>query len=67
MSTADDNRAAFPETARIVDELRDIFGPGVKLIWDQENGREIGKKMPEGVPCAQEMKPLSGKSDGGAV
>lgn len=38
------NRAAFPQAARIVDELREVFGPGVKLEFAEEGGREIGQR-----------------------
>lgn len=38
------NRDAFPETAKIVDEFRRVFGLEVRLIWAEENGRQIGKK-----------------------
>lgn len=37
------NRASFPEAARVVDEFRAVFGPGVKLVWWQENGKTIGQ------------------------
>lgn len=48
----EDNRAAFPFAASVVDELRAVFGDGVKLIYAAENGREIGKedKTPGVVP-----------------
>jgi len=42
------NRAEFPETAKIVDRFRAVFGPGVRLIWAEENGKTIGK-VPESV------------------
>lgn len=38
------NRAEFPETSRIVDKFRAEFGPGVKLVYAEENGKTIGKK-----------------------
>lgn len=38
------NRAAFPEVAKIVDEVRKHF-PTAKLIYGQEpDGREIGSR-----------------------
>lgn len=49
MSERQSNRAAFPETASLVDELRDVFGPGVKLVWADENGRQIGQYEQPGV------------------
>jgi hypothetical protein len=44
------NRAAFPEAARIVDELRSVFGPGVKLLWWKENGQAIGDVPEDETP-----------------
>lgn len=56
MSERSSNRAAFPETAKLVDELRDVFGPGVKLVWAEENGREIGVlELPGTAVAASEM------------
>lgn len=49
MSERSSNRAAFPETAKLVDELRGVFGPGVKLVWAEESGLTIGEKGPAGV------------------
>lgn len=40
---AEDNRKRFPETAKIVDEFRRVFGDGVKVKWAVENGRSIGR------------------------
>lgn len=59
------NRAAFPETARMVDELRAVFGPGVALIWAEENGQTIGKKGPDGVvPTIEKNKTTNGGRNG---
>ncbi len=52
MSARESNRAAFPLTAQIVDELREVFGPGVKLEWAEENGREIGQRELPGTAVA---------------
>ena len=57
------NRAMFPEAARIVDELRAVFGPGVKLTWAQENGNEIGERGPDGHPVIVEYKPQQDVSE----
>lgn len=43
------NRAQFPFAARIVDELREVFGDGVRIEWAEENGRQIGNKGQDGV------------------
>ena len=39
---AEDNRKRFPETAKIVDEFRRVFGD-VKVKWAVENGKSIGR------------------------
>lgn len=36
------NRAAMPETARFLDELRAVFGP-VRVVWASENGLVVGR------------------------
>lgn len=41
------NRASFPELAKIMDDVKKFF-PNAKLLHGQENGREIGKE-PEWV------------------
>jgi len=46
MNERDRNRRDFPEAARFMDELRRVFGDGVKLRWWKENGRTIGQ-VPE--------------------
>lgn len=38
------NRESFPQTAKIVDEFRSVFGPGIRLLWAEEDGRTIGKR-----------------------
>lgn len=55
--TAESNRAAFPETARLVDGLREVFGADATLTWASENGREIGKRGPDGVQATQVYRP----------
>lgn len=46
-SAAADNRSAFPATALIVDEFREVFGEGVKLVYAEEGGKTIGRKPAE--------------------
>jgi hypothetical protein len=41
--SAKQNRKDMPETAKIVDEFRRVFGP-VKVKWCTENGKTLGKK-----------------------
>lgn len=60
MSEKNSNRAAFPETAQVVDGLRAVFGAGIAVVWAEENGREVGERGPDGVPasprCITELK-----------
>lgn len=49
MSDAASNRAAFPTVALIVDELREVFGPKVALVYAAENGRELGQREQGGT------------------
>ena len=44
MSQRDRNRSAFPETARFVDEMREVFGTDVALEFAEENGRTLGQR-----------------------
>lgn len=39
------NRREFPEVARILDEFRAVFGDEVKLVYAEEGGKMIGKKI----------------------
>lgn len=50
------NRARFPESARFVDDLRAVFGPGVRLVYASENGNTIGEPGPQGVTPVLERK-----------
>ena len=45
MNRREQNRAAFPGVAEIVDTLTAAFGP-VRVLHATENGREIGKPQP---------------------
>ncbi len=44
---AAENRRNFPECMAVADAFRDIFGPGVTLLYAAENGKKIGKMAPE--------------------
>lgn len=35
----------FPFAASVLDDLREQFGTGVKLVWAAENGAEIGRPL----------------------
>lgn len=40
----DEVRRLFHSCVDVADRFRDVFGPGVKLIYAEEGGRYIGKK-----------------------
>lgn len=46
---AKQNRARCPLTAAFVDEMRSVFGAGVKLVWAEENGQTLGVVADAGV------------------
>lgn len=41
--TAEQVREQFPECVAFADEVRNVFGDDVKMVYARENGREIGK------------------------
>lgn len=43
------NSDRFPFAARVRDELREVFGPGVQVEYAEENGQVFGIKGPDGV------------------
>ena len=44
-SDRDRNRAAFPQAVEVMDDHREVFGPGVKLTWAKSaDGRMVGKQ-----------------------
>jgi hypothetical protein len=43
-----ENRNQFPECAKLVDEMREIFGE-VQVHWVREGSIEKGKKGEEGI------------------
>jgi hypothetical protein len=40
----DANRAKFPTVARFVDDMRKVFGPGVKPLYVREGENEAGDR-----------------------
>lgn len=40
--TAEDNRRRMPNCARIIDEVRAIFGQDCKVLWAKEGDIEVG-------------------------
>jgi hypothetical protein len=47
-SSKSENRNQFPECAKLVDEMREIFGE-VQVHWVREGSIEKGKKGEEGI------------------
>lgn len=43
------NSDRFPFAAKVRDELREVFGPGVQVEYAEENGHVFGTKGPDGV------------------
>jgi hypothetical protein len=51
------NRAQFPFTSAIVDELREAGFTDCTVAFATENGNTIGKELPQGVqPVIQKRK-----------
>lgn len=40
--TATEVREQFPTCVAWADEIRKVFGPGVRMTYAKENGRELG-------------------------
>lgn len=56
-STKEQNRAQFPFTSAIVDELRQAGFTECSVAFASENGKTIGKELPQGVqPVIQPRK-----------
>lgn len=51
------NRQQMPNVAKVVDEFRDVFGPGVRVLWakDLETGVEAGKRSEHAERMMQEL------------
>lgn len=54
------NRARFPVSAAFVDEMREAFGPGVKLVYASENGQVIGEPVLHSVQPVLEYRRKEG-------
>lgn len=56
MTTKEQNRAAMPTIAGVVDDFRAVFGDEVRVLYAAEGGRVVGKRdtgvVAEGWPCA---------------
>ena len=47
--TAEEVREAFPECIAFADEMRAVFGDGVRIVYLKEGDREMGTLSPEPV------------------
>jgi hypothetical protein len=47
--TKEQVREMFPECVAFADEMRELFGTGVKVTYMQESNREIGTPSPKPV------------------
>jgi hypothetical protein len=47
--TKEQVREMFPECVAFADEMRELFGPGVKVTYMMESGREVGTPTPKQV------------------
>lgn len=52
----DENRANFPTCAAFLDEMREIFGADTRMVWAEENGKQVGNKGTDGVRPVIERK-----------
>lgn len=62
----DEVRRLFPSVVSFADEVRKAFGDGVRLVYAQEGGAEIGKRSehdPDRVVKLSEMVIEKQKSD----
>lgn len=56
LSKAQQNRMAFPQTARMLDDFRRVFGEDTKLRYASEGGKEIGRPITDAVPLVMTPK-----------
>ena len=48
-------REKLPQACKLADEVRTLFGDGVKLVYLQEGERELGKPGERGI-CPSELR-----------
>lgn len=46
MNQRDQIRRDFPGCTSIIDDFRAVFGPGVKPLYFEEDGKTMGKQQP---------------------
>lgn len=44
-----DNRTTMPRVAQFVDQMREVFGEGIRVTFASEGGQMKGRKGPEGI------------------
>lgn len=49
---AEANRSAMPETARILDEVRQTF-PDARIRFAEEGGRVVGRPLVNGISASE--------------
>jgi len=57
--TREQVREMFPECVAFADEMRELFGPGVKPVYMREGNREIGVASPKQVDVPSPPKLVS--------
>jgi hypothetical protein len=46
-------REHFPVCTQAADQVRAVFGDGVKMVYAKENGEELGKMQDQDRPCVR--------------
>lgn len=68
-TTKEQVRSLFPECVRAANDFRDVFGPGIRLVFAREGNNEIGELIePEKSIALSQMiinPPPNEDSDGG--
>lgn len=56
--SASDNRQRMPNVAKMVDEIRAVFGEGVKVIYAKEGDYELGRPFDRSKLVTPAVAPL---------
>lgn len=46
-------RENFPECVAVADHFKRVFGDGVRMVYANEKGREIGRRRDQGRPSVR--------------
>lgn len=63
MNARERNRADFPHAAQRMDELREVFGEGVRLVWAMEGSKAVGKRNEGGYQVSGDEMVLRADSE----